>query len=148
MCGQEEQDGRESIRGRTQIREGSRRAAVEKALASVFGYVLYQRLYLWGRLCDSYLYEDSAFASNPFVALVLRGMQAGVAAVILDVACDLGAGVMRQKSLYLSVILAGAFAADFFLGVNVIYIILAAAGAGILRAVFENRAAGGKEGSL
>ena len=82
------------------------------------------------------------------MALVLKGMQAGVAAVILDVACDLGAGVMRQKSLYLSVILAGAFAADFFLGVNVIYIILAAAGAGILRAVFENRAAGGKEGSL
>lgn len=90
----------------------------------------------------------SAFSSNLFVALALKGMQAGVAAVILDVAWDLGAGVMRQKSLYLSVILAGAFAADLFLGVNVIYIILSAAGAGILRTAFENRTAGGKEGSL
>ena len=45
-------------------------------------------------------------------------------------------------------ILAGAFAADFFLGVNVIYIILAAAGAGILRAVFENRTARRREGTL
>lgn len=111
--------------------------------AAVLGTILPPMLIL---TVISFFY--SAFASNPFVALVLKGMQAGVAAVILDVACDLGAGVMRQKSLYLSVILAGAFAADFFLGVNVIYIILAAAGAGILRAVFENRAAGGKEGSL
>ncbi len=90
----------------------------------------------------------SILADNLFVAFALKGMQAGVAAVILDVAWDLGKGVMRQKSLYLSVILAGAFAADFFLGVNVIYIILAAAGAGVLRAVFENRAAGRREGSL
>lgn len=111
--------------------------------AAVLGTILPPMLIL---TVISFFY--SAFASNPFVALVLKGMQAGVAAVILDVACDLGAGVMRQKSLYLSVILAGAFAADFFLGVNVIYIIMAAAGTGILRAVFENRAAGGKEGSL
>ena len=32
----------------------------------------------------------SAFANNGYVALVLKGMQAGVAAVIADVVCDLG----------------------------------------------------------
>ncbi len=32
----------------------------------------------------------AAFASNRYVALVLKGMQAGVAAVILDVVCGLG----------------------------------------------------------
>lgn len=90
----------------------------------------------------------SAFASNPLVSLALKGMQAGVAAVILDVAWDLGEGVVKKKSLYLNLILAGAFAADFFLGVNVIYIILAAAGAGILRAVFQKKAAEGRGGSL
>lgn len=90
----------------------------------------------------------SAFASNPFTALVLKGMQAGVAAVILDVAWDLGGSVVKKKSLYLNLILAGAFAADFFLGVNVIYIILSAAGAGIVRAVIERRNAEGREGSL
>ena len=90
----------------------------------------------------------SAFSSNLFVALALKGMQAGVAAVILDVAWDLGEGVVKKKSLYLNLILAGAFAADFFLGVNVIYIILAAAGAGILRAVLQKKANEGREGSL
>ena len=75
----------------------------------------------------------SAFSSNLFVALALKGMQAGVAAVILDVAWDLGEGMVKKKSLYLNLILAGAFAADLFLGVNVIYIILAAAGAGIFQ---------------
>lgn len=34
----------------------------------------------------------AAFAANRWVALALKGMQAGVAAVILDVACGLGAG--------------------------------------------------------
>ena len=113
------------------------------AAAAVLGTILPPMIIL---SVISFFY--SILADNLFVAFALKGMQAGVAAVILDVACDLGAGIVRQKSLYLSVILAGAFAADFFLGVNVIYIILAAAGAGILRAVFENRAAGGKEGSL
>lgn len=182
-------------------------AALEKAVASVFRHVLYQRFYLWGRLCDCHLYEAeicghsslagragnagftalaqsspgaiavnaailvglkicgaagmaaavlgtilppmiilsvvsffySAFSSNLFVALALKGMQAGVAAVILDVAWDLGEGMVKKKSLYLNLILAGAFAADLFLGVNVIYIILAAAGAGILRAVLQKK---------
>ena len=68
--------------------------------------------------------------------------------MILDVAWDLGEGVVKIKSLYLNLILAGAFAADFFLGVNVIYIILAAAGAGILRAVLQKKDKEGREGSL
>lgn len=77
----------------------------------------------------------AAFSANVFVALALKGMQAGVAAVILDVACELGSGVIRQRSLYSDLVLAGAFAADFFLGVNVIFIILAAALAGAVRMV-------------
>lgn len=39
----------------------------------------------------------SAFSSNLFVALALKGMQAGVAAVILDVAWDLGEGMVKKK---------------------------------------------------
>lgn len=40
----------------------------------------------------SFFYQ--AFATNRYVSLVLKGMQAGVAAVILDVVCGLGAKVL------------------------------------------------------
>lgn len=75
----------------------------------------------------------AAFASNVWVAVVLKGMQAGVAAVVLDVACSLGNNVFREKSAFSLIIMAGAFVCDFFLNVNVIYIILTAAVIGILR---------------
>lgn len=54
---------------------------------------------------------------------MLKGMQAGVAAVVLDVACSLGSNVFREKSAFSLIIMAGAFVCDFFLNVNVIYII-------------------------
>ncbi|MCA5962703.1 chromate transporter [Blautia producta] len=68
----------------------------------------------------------AAFASNVYVALVLKGMQAGVAAVILDVVCGLGSNVFKEKSGLSIGIMAAAFAATFFFDVNVIYIILTA----------------------
>ena len=84
----------------------------------------------------------AAFATNPYVALVLKGMQSGVAAVILDVVFSLGKGVVKSKSwLYLSV-MAAAFVATFFFDVNVVYVILAAAVIGIASAVWEYRKEG------
>lgn len=77
----------------------------------------------------------TAFATNPYVALVLKGMQAGVAAVILDVVCGLGGNVLKTKSaLYISLMVA-AFVASFVFDVNVIAIILTAAVFGVVRAV-------------
>ena len=73
-----------------------------------------------------------AFASNLYVALILKGMQAGVAAVILDVVCGLGSNVIKQKRPILLVIMALAFLANMVWKVNVIYIILASALMGIL----------------
>ena len=73
-----------------------------------------------------------AFASNLYVALILKGMQAGVAAVILDVVCGLGSNVIKQKRLIFLVIMALAFLANVVWKVNVIYIILASALMGIL----------------
>lgn len=79
----------------------------------------------------------AAFAANPYVALVLKGMQAGVAAVILDVVCGLGGNVIRQrKPVYLAVMV-GAFLANVLLKVNVILIILACAVLGILLEVLH-----------
>ena len=69
----------------------------------------------------------AAFAANPYVALVLRGMQAGVAAVILDVVWNMGSKVIKEKKWLEDCIMLAAFAATFFFKVNVIYIILVAA---------------------
>ena len=53
-------------------------------------------------------------------------MQAGVAAVILDVACDLGINAAKEKSILSAIIFIAAFVCDFIFQINVIYIILAA----------------------
>ena len=84
----------------------------------------------------------AAFAANPYVALTLRGMQAGVAAVILDVVCSLGGKVLQGRSAIHLLIMAGAFIATFFFKVNVIYIILTAALIGIVLVLRVRKEAG------
>lgn len=84
----------------------------------------------------------AAFAANAYVACVLKGMQAGVAAVILDVVCSLGANVIKQRKTVYLFIMAGAFAAAFCFGVNVIYIVIAAAVAGVLLEIYGRRKGG------
>lgn len=84
----------------------------------------------------------AAFATNRYVALVLKGMQAGVAAVILDVVCGLGKNVLKEKSWLSIAVMAAAFAATWFFRVNVIYIILAAALAGICKEWFRHKKEG------
>lgn len=77
------------------------------------------------------------FSTNVWVGIVLKGMQAGVAAVILDAACSLGESVLKEKSNLSIFIMTAAFVCDFFLGVNVIYIILIAACIGIIQFIWH-----------
>ena len=79
----------------------------------------------------------AAFAANRYVALLLKGMQAGVAAVILNVVCDLGGHVLKNKSWIHDAMMVAAFVAAFFLDVNVVLIILAAAVIGIVLALVK-----------
>lgn len=81
----------------------------------------------------------AAFAQNPYVSLILKGMQAGVAAVILDVVCSLGKNVLKEKSSANILLMAAAFIATFFLNLNVVYIILAAAVFGIIREIIRRK---------
>lgn len=78
----------------------------------------------------SYCYQ--AFESNRYVALVLGGMQAGVAAVILSVVFDLGGKVLRERSALSNILMILAFLATFVFNVNVVLIILAAAAVGVV----------------
>lgn len=84
----------------------------------------------------------AAFATNTYVALVLKGMQAGVAAVILDVVCGLGGNVLQTRSPLYILLMVGAFVANFVFNVNVIVVILAAAAFGVVRALLQFKKGG------
>lgn len=75
----------------------------------------------------------AAFASKRYVALTLRGMQAGVAAVIFDVVCGLGSKVVKEHSALSIALMLCAFAATFFFKINVVFILLAAALVGTVK---------------
>lgn len=105
---------------------GWRMAGLPGMLVAVAGTILPPMIIL---SVISFFY--AAFASNPYVALVLKGMQAGVAAVILDVVCSMGKNVIQTRSALYILLLAAAFVATFVYDVNVVYIILAAALVGV-----------------
>ena len=68
----------------------------------------------------------TAFATNLYVSLALKGMQAGVAAVILDVVFGLGGNIIRQhKPVYIGVMML-AFLANSIFNINVIFILTCA----------------------
>lgn len=84
-----------------------------------------------------------AFAANEWVRAVLTGMQSGVAAVICDVTANLGGKVVRAKDWLNILLMLAAFVASAVFRVNVIAVILAAAGIGIIRALLARKASKG-----
>ena len=87
----------------------------------------------------------TAFQSSLIVKLVLRGMQAGVAAVIADVTITMGWDVLKKKKLLPILIMAGSFLAAAVFDVNVILIILVCAVIGLLATLHDER--NGKAGA-
>lgn len=77
-------------------------------------------------------------ADNQVVRAVLKGMQAGVAALICNIALNMTLGVVKTKNAVNIIVMATAFVLIFFFGVNVAYVILVCLAIGILRAVIEN----------
>ncbi len=85
----------------------------------------------------SFFYE--AFIANKYIALMLKGMQAGVAALILDVAFDLtGKLAKRQRPIYV-ILMSLAFILVFLAKVNVVLIILPAALIGFLVSLVDRK---------
>lgn len=66
----------------------------------------------------------SYFRDNIYVSALLKGMQSGVAAVIIDVVLKMAGGIVKEKRIISIVMMIGAFVATFFFKVNVAYIIL------------------------
>jgi len=83
----------------------------------------------------------NAFSENIYVATMLRGMGAGVAAVILDVVCSLSSGYFKNKKLLEIAIIALSFVLVFILKINVILIVLGAVLMGIIIVLVRKRRA-------
>lgn len=83
------------------------------------------------------------FSENRYVALLLRGMRAGVAAVILDVVCDLGAKVLKTRRAVLVGLMIAAFVAGFVLKISGVVILLSAIVIGICLELWSRRKGAG-----
>ena len=111
---------------------GYRMAGVLGAAVTILGTVL-PPLLIISLISLCYV----AFRENVIVNAVLKGMQAGVAAVIADVVFTLGKGIVKEHNVVSVLVMAGAFAATFFFGVNTIFIILACGCIGALRTLWK-----------
>lgn len=81
----------------------------------------------------------NAFRNSFLISQLLEGMQAGVGAVIASVVYEMAAGVVCGKNPVSIPIMAGAFAATCFFGVNVVYVVLACGLIGVVRTIIERK---------
>lgn len=117
---------------------GYRMAGIPGVIVSVLGSVIPPVVIL---TVISFFY--TAFKSNVWIQTLLRGMTAGVSAVILSVVWDMTAGLVKQKDLSLLIVAVLAFAANYFFRLNVIFIILVCAVFGVIRTLLRERRASG-----
>ena len=70
----------------------------------------------------SYAYE--AFAHNEYIQLLLKGMQCGATAIIINVAIDLLKKEWKKRLALPLAIIAGTFVANYFFNVNLMYAVV------------------------
>jgi len=85
----------------------------------------------------------AAFRDNAVVSAVLKGMMAGVCAVIFDVVITMGGKIIKTRKWLPILIMVGAFIVYYVLRVNIIYIIVFCATLGALVSLYDKHA--GKE---
>jgi chromate transporter len=70
----------------------------------------------------SYFY--ASFRGNQAIASILRGMEAGVAAVIIVLVIDMTQGILKNRNTLISLMIPISFFLSFFMQINVVFIIL------------------------
>ncbi len=117
---------------------GFRLAGAAGALVAALGTVLPPLLII---AVISVGYE--AFRDNVYVSRVLRGMQAGVAAVVFSVVLRMACALVKDKKWASVALMVAALAASIWLGMNVIWILLLCGMTGVLVTLWT-RMRGGK----
>ncbi|MGE4353728.1 MAG: chromate transporter [Oscillospiraceae bacterium] len=80
-----------------------------------------------------------AIRSNVYAAAMLRGMQSGISAVIIDAVWDMAKGYFRMEHIPSIAVMAAVFCATWFFGVNVAYIIVVSGFAGAVAAFVSKK---------
>lgn len=106
---------------------GYRVAGVIGALVSVMGTAVPPLIII---SVISLFYQ--AFRSNEIVALVLRGMNIGIAAVICDVVMTMGAVIFKKKRLLYDFMMVAVFCVTWFLDVSILPVIVCSALIGVI----------------
>lgn len=78
-----------------------------------------------------------AFKESVIINAILKGMSAGVAAVVADVTVKMGKDIIDEKSVFTVLIMALSFVAVFFLNIDVKLIILACGLLGFANTLFH-----------
>lgn len=81
----------------------------------------------------------SAFISNAVIAAILKGMEAGVAALMVDFIVGMCAMILKEKSLFLSAMIPAAFLANFVFQVNAAFILILCCLLCIMRVAWRRR---------
>lgn len=119
------------------IMVGYKMAGILGALITTFGTVLPPLIIL---TVVSFFYQD--FSDNRYIGAMLKGMQAGIAAVIVDVVIGLSGDIIKKKQLISILLMIFVFVAVFFLNVNVGILILFSGILGGLVLIYRNKGKG------
>ena len=98
---------------------GYRISGITGAVITCIGTVLPPLLIL-----SSISFFYKAFRDNRVISAILKGMEAGVAALIVDLIIDMGQGILKEKNWLLTLMAPIAFLASFIFNINVLVIII------------------------
>src|SRR5690625_2052737 len=101
---------------------GYRVSGVVGAIISAIGTILPPLLIL---SVISLFYK--AFRDNNIISAILKGMEADVAATIVDLIIDMMAGILKEKNLLFTLMAPVTFIASFIFNINVLFIIIVCA---------------------
>ena len=118
----------------TSILIGYRMAGIPGAFLSTFGTVLPPLIIL---TVISFFYQS--FQNSTVVRALLKGMEAGVAAVIVDVVLGMAGTVLKGKQIFSILMMVSAFVVTVVFNINVIYIILVCGLIGAIKVIYGEK---------